>query len=352
MKRKETILIVALKYRAAFISHMIANYKQLVELGYRPVLYIHKDFIQNLPSGIDYISSFPTITNLKYAIFWSPSLNNIFVMIRLRLFKRCKICYVYHEPLEKNVKAYIKSQNSIGYIISVYIKNFASKIMLALSNKTLLPSKKAINLYEKSIIDRFLCHHYFYLPLMYDDEPKGQNIKRKYFSYIGGINRDHAFEAYIGSIFYIYKNNLQRNYSFLIASRNKLEITPKISEMIEKGILIIKCGKQMSNEEINLYYQESLIVWNAYNRTTQSGVLAKAFLFGTPAIILRQNFSEFVIDKKNVYMVDDHNPINILEGVNFILMNYDSFSKQARSTFEHYFYYKSSNSMMSRIIND
>ena len=46
-------------------------------------------------------------------------------------------------------------------------------------------------------------------------------------------------------------------------------------------------GKPMSNLEINNYFNKSLVVWNAYRRSMQSGVLPKAYMFGTPVIIVK-----------------------------------------------------------------
>ena len=346
---REKILVVSLNFRPAHVSHLIASYKQYEELGYNPILYIHPGFIPFLPSGVKYCLSLDNGVRYSVAIFWFPCIKNIWAMARLRLFHRSKILYVYHEPLE-SYQIYRKAGNSHKWIIKFYLKNIIGLFFLLLSNKVLLPSRKAITLYKVNHND-ILNRHYCYFPLVYDDEVVPLHVHRKYFSYIGTISPDHAFRNYMDFIYRLYKEKTMPNLKFLIATKYTIEFTDRISELVKAGVLKLIHGHPMSNEEINTYYASSYIVWNAYNRSTQSGVLAKAFLFGTPAIVMRQNLSEFIQDRQEVVAIKDNSDYEeMVCAINTIISNFSHYSESARKAFERYFYYHSSNAQMSEIL--
>ena len=108
----------------------------------------------------------------------------------------------------------------------------------------------------------------------------------------------------------------------------------------------------MSDEEINAYYSSTIAVWNAYARTTQSGVLAKSFMFGTPALVMRANLNEFTRDGQNVVAIDDNtNKEEIAAAVEKIFSNQASFSAECRKEFERSFYYGVYNDQFKKIIN-
>ena len=345
-------LIISLNFRAAHVSHLVASYQQLKELGYEPYCYVHPDFIRFLPLNINFITTLKNIKEIDLSIFWFPSVKNIREMINLKLTKKSKIIYVYHEPFE-NFSAYLNSGNSLFWTIKFYIKYLVGLSFLPLVNSIILPSKKAILLYKKRFCS-IINPNFHYLPLMYSDESNNKilNKPRKFISYIGGISKDHAFPEFIDFIYNAYINNMLRGFKFLIASWRKVEKDERIEEMEKANILEIFDGKPMTDDEINDHYASSILVWNAYNRSTQSGVLAKAFMFGTPAIISRKNISEFIEDGKEVIAVENNKDFAaILEAVESIIHNFEYFSNNARKCFENNFFYKVHNTQMSNIIN-
>ncbi|WP_300805089.1 hypothetical protein, partial [uncultured Duncaniella sp.] len=204
-------------------------------------------------------------------------------------------------------------------------------------------------------ISRFANSHYNYLPLMYADERNQSltNIKRQYISYIGGISNDHAFGEYVDFIYEAYKNNTFHNIKFLIASWRDIPEDKRIHEMLSAGVLDVSSGKPMSNDQINRYYASTYIVWNAYNRSTQSGVLAKSFMFGTPGLVMRKNLSEFVEDKREVIAIDDNTDFSqISTAVDVVIQNFNHFSTEARQNYERNYDYKCHNKAMESILNE
>lgn len=316
----------------------------------KPLLLVAPGFIPFLPDGIDYITSFDEIKSADYAIFWFPAKQNIAAMIRLRLKFHSKIVYVFHEPIE-SYSTYIKSGNSHVWTIQFYLKYCFSLIFLLLSHKVILPSNKALKMYDSQIC-RLLNKNRCYLPLLYYDEAKTIRGNRKYISYIGTISKDHAFDKYIDMIYYLFKENCtEDSLCFQIATRFNVERDNRIQEMIEANRLIINDGHPLSDEEINEAYSSSYMVWNAYHRTTQSGVMAKAFMFGTPAIVLKKNLSEFMTDRGNVFACENNSDLDSLKvAVIYIYNHFEEMSKTARDTFMRCFDYKNHNVSMKKLL--
>ncbi len=347
-----TCLIVSLKFRAAHVSHLIASYKQMNDIGYEPILFIHKDFIPFLPQETKYITDLASMTKVDLAIFWFPSLDNIKAMLSLKIRFKTKILYVFHEPIE-NFSTYLKSGNSRWWTVKFFAKYYVGLLFLTLADKVLLPSEKAIRLYEKGF-SKYANRNYNYLPLLYSDERTGNvEIPRTYFSYIGSINHDHAYEKYVDYIYYLFQNNKFPTLIFLIASWRVVPSDKRIDEMISKGRLHIVSGKPMTNEEINTYYAESILIWNAYNRSTQSGVLAKSFMFGTPGLVMQHNLSEFVKDGREVKAIKSNTDFEEMNlAVEDIIRNIDVYSHNARSNYERNYDYSVHNFSIQSIIKE
>ena len=192
--------------------------------------------------------------------------------------------------------------------------------------------------------------NYHYLPLMYCDEREERHTRmpRLYFSYIGTVAADHSFQEYLEFVEWAVTNNKLVDICFMIGTKSEFEIPEALKT---SNRVTIHKGQPMTNEEINAYYSSSIAVWNAYARTTQSGVLAKSFMFGTPAIVLRTNLNEFTRDGQNVVAIDDNtDKEQIAAAVEKIYGNFDTFSSECRKEFEKSFYYRAHNEEFRRII--
>jgi hypothetical protein len=188
------------------------------------------------------------------------------------------------------------------------------------------------------------------LPLLFSDERSALHIaaKREYFSYIGTIAADHSFNEYINFVEWAIITNKLPNIKFLIATKSEFEIPSTIRSSRR---LIVQKGRPMTNEEINYFYAKTILIWNAYARTTQSGVLAKAFMFGTPAIVLHCNLNEFSYDGRNVIAIDNNTNYDEIENaINTVDSNFSSFSNACRTEFEKSFYYRNFKAKFNNLI--
>jgi len=111
-------------------------------------------------------------------------------------------------------------------------------------------------------------------------------------------------------------------------------------------------GSLCSNDQINKYYEESFCIYNMYRRTTQSGVLPKAFMFGVPVLASDiGSFPEFVEDGENGFIVKNRDEGPIYNKLKIIRENIYSFSMQARRSFERYFYWKNNINMVKEMVD-
>ena len=130
-------------------------------------------------------------------------------------------------------------------------------------------------------------------------------------------------------------------------------ISSELNNLIHTGRLTITQGRPLSNEEINLRYSESLVVWNAYERTMQSGVLAKAFMFGTPVIVLKKNLMQELQECNAVVTIDNNKSFEqITIAIKTILNSGNAINAACRECFERLFYYKEYTAIMDAILQD
>jgi glycosyltransferase involved in cell wall biosynthesis len=342
---KPKALIISLNYNPGHFSHLTANYKLFEELGYDPILYVHKSFC-DLDIGRKYKKdhSLKRLKDsiIKVSVFWFPSINNIWNIIKLRFFLKSKILYVYHEPFDSIIN-YYKSGFGVFKILKICLINIINFPVLILAHNIILPSKLALSVYERKY--KRLNKNYTLIPLLFDDEfAKDVDIReKKYISYIGTIAADHAFDNFVNFAIEAMQNNWFPYYQFLIATKSEIPITQRklLENFFMDKKIVIQEGVAMPNSLINKYYENSAVVWNAYNRSMQSGVLPKSYMFGTPVITCVKNNNEFIDNyKTGVSLNDNDNNEEIFNATATILANLKKYSASARKKFLEIFYYK------------
>ena len=344
-------LIVSLKFNPGHASHLVASYNQCEELGYNSTYYVASNFLNFLPKDSRYILYGDNLpTDFDLAIFLFPSQKILPTIWKLRRNKNCKVLYIFHEPVltfdEFAEAGYTKIQ-----VFLERLKDYVGCLIERSADAVLLPSKKAYNNFKNC--SRYRNENFHYVPLLFDDENKDSSkVTRKYFSYIGTIASDHSYNEYVKYVLWAINNNELQGVDFLIATKSGVERTEEINKAISCGRLSVCDGKPMTNEEINHHYAASYMVWNAYERMMQSGVLPKAFMFGTPALVLRKNESEFVKDGEGVVAIDDNSSTKeITNAVTKVVDSFESYSKKCRDLFFRDFYYRTHNQLLKNIID-
>ena len=339
-------LIISLNFHPGHVSHMVASYMQCEELGYESTYYVARGFCDFLPKDSRIVTNEEKVSEADLAIFLFPSQKNLSLIWKLKR-KGCKVVYIFHEPLAP-MKVYKEAGFSWKYLAKLWVIDHVSALTVKWSDVILVPSRKAVRYYEENkLYTNENCH---YLPLMYADEREARHTKmpRMYFSYIGTVAADHSFDEYLKFVEWAVINQKLEGVDLLVGTKSEFEVP----EALQKSDRVtIKKGVPMTDEEINAYYSSSIAVWNAYARTTQSGVLAKSFMFGTPALVMRQNLNEFTHDGENVVAIDDNTSFEQIEAaVMKICYNFDAFSAGCRKEFEKSFYYRVYNEQFKDIL--
>jgi hypothetical protein len=340
-------VLVSRKFNPGHLSHMLANRQLMVGAGYSVLFGWHKSF-RLLSNGIfknSEISKNKLITlKLNNLVFvWFPSISALIDMLLVRCFTKATIVYIFHEPFS-SFHSYRVSGFGFFKTIKITLVSVVNYFLVTLSHKIILPSTTALTTFEARY-DTNKAYEQF--PLMFDDETKGHILvleNRKYIAYIGTVAEDHAFDEFVKFACYVLSNQLLADgQKMLIATRSVLssKIMAQLQNYVDTDLLVIQSGRPLSTEEINFFYARSFVVWNAYRRSMQSGVLPKAYMFGTPVIISSANRSEFFdngvtgIEVSNRYDCDE-----ILSAVRLIIANFPAHSLACRTTFLEKFYYK------------
>lgn len=341
-------LVVSQNFNPGHASHLMASYKQLAEIGYEPIYFVDPQFKDFLPADSNMITAEnKNIPTVEVAMILFPSLKNPGLIRKLSR-KGTKIIYLFHEPLTA-LKEYKKAGFSWPYLAKLMVIDWINAYTVRKSGAIILPSRKAVQYYNanRKYKNSFTCC----LPLMFDDEREArqENIAREYISYIGTVAADHSFDEFVNFVKEALKNDWFPDKKFMIATKSEFEVPAEL--MGHKRVKIIK-GKPLSNSEINDAYASSALIWNAYTRTTQSGVMVKAFMFGTPALVLKNNLNEFMEPGKTVEVLgDNNNKREIKEAVEKILSNFEEYSRNCRQFFLNNFYYRKYNDKIKELID-
>jgi glycosyltransferase involved in cell wall biosynthesis len=265
-------------------------------------------------------------------------------MFRLRFLRGTRLIYVFHEPFD-SVANYHRSGFGLVKIAKIMLINLVNVPLLWMAHEVILPSSASYALYKKKY--RWLNASFQRIPLLFDDELSGGELAadaKDCISYIGTVAADHAFDRFVDFVAHSVGQGLLPGKSFLIATRS--EIPPRERETLQglapSGRVIVQCGRPMSTDEINAHYRRSAVVWNAYHRSNQSGVLPKAFMFGSAVISSTRTSNEFVDDRVTGIVIRDNSDVaEIAAAVSEICADGPRYAQACRAKFLSTFYYRS-----------
>lgn len=339
-----TIFLVSLRCNPAFLQHLIAYAKAMRELGFEPAFLLdpaYKRFSELEPvAPILEACVPPRVPADARAIFFNPSLKNRSLAAALK-HQGAQVIYIYHEPWQFSL-AYLYGEGMLATLRAILAHRFTTPV-LKLADEVIVESQYGLQQYSRSDI-KFNSNP-VYFPQIYDDDAKLQldtQVSQKvYFSYIGNPCRAHGFDQFLGFVRYAILHGV--DLRFLIASRHELPSTVYRDPALTKGRkkIEIRCGRPLSNQEMNRCYAESYCVWNVYRRSTQSGVLPKAFMFGAPVLASRiGSFPEYVAEGFNGRFVSGDDPEAILAATAEFRNNQERYFTNCRKSFLETFYYR------------
>lgn len=341
------LIIVGLTQHPGHFSHIVAFYRMGVKCGFDTSVLTYADSVKYLPNNVDVIIFGSELPRIDAALVSAPSKDNLALFLKLKFKFNTRIAMVFHEPLT-SYSVYREAGFSKMQMLKLRLGNIYESLLVKIADIILLASQKGLSYYDAN--NSYTNKNREYFPLIFDDE-YFQN-ERKYVSYIGTVASDHSFNEFLAYVKWAWKNSKIPGLKFLIATKSNIELDASFDDMLNDGFLKIVHGKPMTNEEINGYYASSLVVWNAYVRTTQSGVLPKAFMFGCPAIVLKKNLSDNTITGENVVAVENNQScMEIDNAIETIIKNFHHYSDSARKTFLNKYYWGNYSDQFKRIIN-
>lgn len=342
---KSKIAIVSLRFNPAFIQFLIAYAKTAVELGCEVEFILDSGYrrFEELASiaNIAAASDIGTEPRWTHALFLNPSVKNLELAAKFKKIG-AKILYIYHEPWQMS-PGYLFDEGLVATAKAFAAHRFTVPV-LRLANVIILPSRFGISQYRKA--DAKHNRSCVYIPLLFDDEAPENSLedlsKKQFFGYVGGLCRAHGFDQYIAFMKYAFRKGMDTR--FMIGSMYPLPggilDDPLIKRNLDK--LEIRCGRPLTSEEMNACYAESFCIWNIYRRSTQSAVLPKAMMLGTPSLASRAgSYPEFITDGFNGKFAVGDDVDSIARAVDNIRANQASYASACRERFRNIFFYGS-----------
>lgn len=332
-------LIVGLGYHPGHKLHMVAFNEMLLNLDYSVFNLFHKRYITT-DEKISSISLF-SLTKIDVSIIYSPSILNFLAIIYLKVFRRSNVYFYFHEPFD-SIVSYRNAGFSLFRIFKLLCFDLTNVLCVLSSFTIILGSDKSLSVFKRKF--RYYNRNVIKMPLIYPaiDVNESSISKKKYISYIGTIASDHAFESFFNLMISSLKDNDLQNFAFLIATSSTLSssMINSLKEIdVSKRVRLFQ-GKYMTDDFINNCYYESILVWNAYTRGMQSGVLARSFLYATPVLVNKNNSNEYVMDRFNSYFISDLSDSNQFKNaILFTSRNLLYLSYNARETYNKNFNY-------------
>jgi glycosyltransferase involved in cell wall biosynthesis len=309
------------------------------DLGHEALLLVDKKYGNHLGlSGECVTASFSVASKFQpdAVLCYSSSYRNLFARIFFRK-KGGRLLFVLHEPFP-GLREFVKEPDVMARYSA---RMLADALTCKMFDAVLLPSRVALEYYRRST--GFLNRAASVFPLIYADEYQSpQPAGRIWLSLIGGFSDGHGSGRFISLVKHSVAHGL--GIKFLIATRDDISARlrdPGVVKAIEGGWLAVRHGRPLSSVEINECYRASICVWLGYKRSTQSGVMANAFMMGAPVLASSAgSFGEYVEDGKNGFILsdfDDHQAV--VDAFMKISNSLEAFEENARRTFVERFHY-------------
>lgn len=354
------VCIMSAKFSPGHFSHLLAFYKLFESLNYEPCLYLapkYREFSKDYP---EYKKKYIQKDQVDYSdilFIYNLSIHDNWLIKRFkRVNKQIKIYFVYHEPWTgvRNMfkEGFTKTESGFNLLkqLGRYIFGIG---VLRNSHCILLSSEKAVNCYIRYC--KKINSNYKYFPLIFNDEAMNADLQqpeKKYFSFVATVSLVRNFSYFIQYIKHLSKVDDTSYFQIATSSNIEKYIDADLKELEKSGRLIINSGHPLSIKEINYAYAISKCIWLIYRRSIQSGVLCKAFMFGSPVLASNVgSFPEFV-NKTNGIVLDKSLCFeDIDDAYQRISENLANFSKGARETFLDNFYWENKKQDFMKIID-
>ena len=361
-KHPRRAAVVSLYFSYGHSSHMIALARLLHELGYEVAFILDEKYLpfadfsalgEVVAARDAYVN--PHSRPFDLAIFYNCATKNPSLVRALRQ-RGTTVFYTFHTPEPAwSLRFFIAEgwKNTLRH----WISSCFSICTIRRSSGVIVYSSCAQALYEQHYRKHNRLVHA--IPLLFDDEIGDERMEqvrrgKRYFGFVGTACKSHGFDAFVA--FAKYAAAKSSDLRFLIATRldltSALAADAELARLVSQGKIQLEHGRVFSNEEINRHYLNCFCVWNAYLRSTQSGVVPRAFMAGTSVLASRVgSFPEYIRAGVNGEFVDSgDDPASILEVVKRMRTQSENYVDACRKTFKETFYYRANLHRFAEIV--
>jgi len=335
----EKVVFVCCKYKPAH-KYLIDSYFHILHNNGMQMLFL-SDF-SNYPSGalpscckFTSLSDFEKETNPSIFIIVSPSKSNISIVKAIKRNNKCnKVIYIFHEPVSFSILIADHGFKLRTLLYGLGLNYFNGPKLINRCDYIILPSNKALQLYEKN--KKFKVKH-SQLNLMFLQQKKGAEVlERHYFSYIGTVATNHGFDSYVE---FLLSDFCPSSQKVMLATNSSVDrmLLNKLRDKFGKNAKLFT-GQFISEEEMRICYKETLALWLGYANSTQSGILPMAYMFGTPILFSPiDSFKEFAENFITGYEIKPGDFVSISRGLGFIKNNVEMLSLNCVSRYNRFF---------------
>jgi glycosyltransferase involved in cell wall biosynthesis len=362
MDHKRRAAVFSLHFSYSHASHIMAYGKLLRELGFAVSFVLDERYIAleefiaigGTISCREYCSN-PGTQPFDLAVFCNSAVKNHSLARAMRA-RGTTVLYIFHEP-EPIWSFSVLRTEGLKKTVRFVLSTLLSIKTICASSAVIVCSLCGRALYERYY--RRFNSNVHVLPLLFDDEI-GQELfeqmrsNRRALGFVGTACRAHGFDAFVAFVKYALRNG--SDIPFTIATSvdltSVLRADHELAQLVSEGRIRMQHGQKLSNDQINQYYLQCFCIWNVYRRSTQSGVLPRAFMAGSPVLASRiGSFSEYVragVTGEFADSSDGH--AVILEVAERMREHSLSYAKECRSMFLGTFYWRSNLNKLAEII--
>jgi len=351
--------VVSLHFSPAHASHMIALARLLGELGFTVTFILDEKYLpfagfEAAGEAVNArtLADPPRAGQFDLAVFCNSAFGNRCLAHQLRA-GGASVLYIFHEPESiANLR-----QEGWRQIVRFPFSTLCSIAMLRVSSAVIVPSACARGLYEKHFLRYNPNVHV--MPLLFEDEIGPARLQqmrggKRFFGYVGTACKSHGFDAFVALARYAISSG--SSIPFVIATRTDLtrllRADNELSRYAREGRIEIHHGRVMSNGEIDEHSLQCFCVWNVYRRSTQSGVLPRALMAGTPVLASRTgSFPEYVREGVTGEFVDPvDSPAAILPVAEKMLAGISRYIDPCRESCLETFHYQANGNRLAAIL--
>jgi glycosyltransferase involved in cell wall biosynthesis len=355
--------VISAHYACAHASHMLALAQSLRAIGFAVTFILDEGYLSSSQLSLigDTVPASqyhkdPARPLLDVAIFCNSAIKNHSLARTLRA-RKTRVLYLFHEPESVWNWKGLKSEGAMKALRFLCSTYYSIKTLRQASG-VIVCSSYAHWLYQQNYL-RFNRNVYV-MPLLFDDEVGSERFEqmrsqKHYFGFVGTACKAHGFDAFVK--FAKFSLGHGSDISFAIATRvdlaSLLQSDQELAKLVKQGKIRMQHGRELSNEEINQHSLECFCIWNVYRRSTQSGVLPRSYMAGTPVLASRVgSFHEEVQPRFTGEFVDvNEDPAAILATVQNLREHAADYFDQCRKRFLEKFYFRANCNQLIEIVN-